>query len=316
MQPRPIEMLSDLGRQYADNIFNNVAENVVEKRQRDLIASQYQHAAKGSILSGSRFMDEVRLFLESIRIMAEARRDSLLQAYEKSAIPLDDSNVQEITNEVRQLCDAQHSIAVDALNRSMASMQSEQTRRAFEQEIAIGVTTVSSQVVRGIAIKYGEALLTNEIATKAYGAGLGKKWDVFICHASEDKSTFVSPLAKALDESGLSVWYDDITLRVGDSLRQTIDHGLANSRYGIVVLSKHFFEKKWPQQELDGLISREIVGTKVILPIWHELSFEEVAAKSPILAGRVAAMSSEGISAVVRKILEAMASPRTKAGSS
>ena len=169
-------------------------------------------------------------------------------------------------NEVRQFCDAQHSIAVNALNNSMASIQSEQTRSAFVQEIAIGVTKIVSQVVRGIAIKYDEVLLTNEVARKAYGAGLGKKWDVFICHASEDKPAFVAPLAKALGESGLSVWYDDRTLRMGDSLRQKIDEGLANARYGIVVLSKPFFEKKWTQHELDGLMSREIVGTKVILP--------------------------------------------------
>jgi hypothetical protein len=38
-----------------------------------------------------------------------------------------------------------------------------------------------------------------------------------------------------------------------------------------VVLSKHFFSKQWPQNELAGLMSREIVSTKVILPIWHHV---------------------------------------------
>ena len=35
----------------------------------------------------------------------------------------------------------------------------------------------------------------------------GKKWDVFISHASEDKP-YVEPLAKALEAAGVSVWYD------------------------------------------------------------------------------------------------------------
>jgi hypothetical protein len=95
-------------------------------------------------------------------------------------------------------------------------------------------------------------------------------------------------------------------LKVGDSLRRKIDEGLAKSRYGIVVLSKHFFSKEWPQNELDGLMSREIAGTKVILPIWHKITVEEIRAKSPILAGRVAAKSEHGVEKVISEVRGAM----------
>ena len=44
--------------------------------------------------------------------------------------------------------------------------------------------------------------------------------DVFISHASEDKDAIVRPLANALISCGLKVWYDEFTLRIGDSLRQ------------------------------------------------------------------------------------------------
>ena len=64
-----------------------------------------------------------------------------------------------------------------------------------------------------------------------------KLYDVFICHASEDKDDFVRPLAEALRSHRLEVWYDEFALDVGDSLREAIDRGLATSRYGIVVLS-------------------------------------------------------------------------------
>lgn len=66
-------------------------------------------------------------------------------------------------------------------------------------------------------------------------------WDLFISHASEDKESFVRPLAHFLRELGLKVWYDEFTLSVGDSLSRSIDNGLARSRYGVVVISPAFF---------------------------------------------------------------------------
>jgi hypothetical protein len=133
-----------------------------------------------------------------------------------------------------------------------------------------------------------------------------EQWDAFICHASEDKEGFVRPLAELLSQKGLEVWYDDFTLTVGDSLRRSIDRGLGWSRFGIVVLSSAFFEKEWPQRELDGLVAREVEGRKVILPVWHEVGFEEVKRYSPTLADRVAAKSSEGLEGVVCKLIAAM----------
>lgn len=83
-------------------------------------------------------------------------------------------------------------------------------------------------------------------------------YDVFISHASEDKDEFVRPLAHALRNHGLTVWYDEFTLRVGDSLRRKIDQGIANSRFGIVVISPKFVVKGWTNQELDGLMVRAV----------------------------------------------------------
>ncbi|HLW08645.1 MAG TPA: toll/interleukin-1 receptor domain-containing protein [Marinilabiliaceae bacterium] len=113
-------------------------------------------------------------------------------------------------------------------------------------------------------------------------------FDVFVSHASEDKDDFVRDFVKCLQENGLSVWYDEFTLRVGDSLRRSIDNGLRSSRYGIVILSEAFFSKEWPQRELDALFAREINGEKVILPIWHKISKNEVLKYSPIIADMLA----------------------------
>lgn len=144
-----------------------------------------------------------------------------------------------------------------------------------------------------------ERKITNEIrfradliATPNQDISTRISYDFFISHASEDKDGFVRGLAEAFRARDVKVWYDEFTLKVGDSLRREIDRGLTNSRYGIVVLSRHFFQKEWPQRELDGLISLEVDGGKRILPIWHEISKDEVTRHSPTLADKIALNTS------------------------
>jgi hypothetical protein len=120
-----------------------------------------------------------------------------------------------------------------------------------------------------------------------------RDYDVFISHTAEDKDAVVRPLALALEERGLDVWYDETVLRVGDSLRRKIDSGIARSRFGVVVLSHSFFAKSWPQYELDGLVTMSMTGQQVILPLWHEISKDEVIRQSPSLADKVALRTSD-----------------------
>ena len=121
-------------------------------------------------------------------------------------------------------------------------------------------------------------------------------WDLFISHASEDKDTFVRPLAVALQCLGVSVWYDEFSLRLGDSLSRSIDSGLADSSFGLVVVSPAFIRKPWPEYELRGLVAREITEDRVILPIWHGVTRTDVLAFSPPLCDKVA-LNTAGLSA-------------------
>lgn len=132
-------------------------------------------------------------------------------------------------------------------------------------------------------------------------------YDVFISHASEDKEDVARPLAAHLREQGLSVWLDEFELTLGDSLRRSIDRGLSKSRFGVVILSKAFFSKEWPNRELDGLVAREKNIGKVILPIWHNVSRDEVLKFSPTLADRLAVSTSRGIKYVAEQIISAVA---------
>lgn len=133
--------------------------------------------------------------------------------------------------------------------------------------------------------------LTDEI-TNQTAINSNKSFDFFISHASEDKDDFVRLLADKLSERGCVVWYDEAQLKIGDSLRRSIDQGLINSRYAIVVLSTAFFKKNWTQYELDGLVTKEMNGVKVILPIWHKVSKDEVTSYSPSLADKLALNTS------------------------
>lgn len=164
------------------------------------------------------------------------------------------------------------------------------------QELAAHLNYEPADILDELRPEYGT------MAAKAQGA----TWDVFLSHASEDKAGIASPLAAALVAKGLTVWYDEFALTVGDSLRRSIDRGLAHSQFGIVVLSKRFFEKEWPQKELDALVSKEINGVKVILPVWHEITESEVRKFSPTLADRVGVSTGLGLERVSAALIKAM----------
>lgn len=128
-----------------------------------------------------------------------------------------------------------------------------------------------------------------------------RKIRLFLSHAFEDKESFVRGLAAELSRD-FDVWYDEYSLRLGDRLLPSISKGLKECDYGVVVLSPHFFKKKWPQNELEGLIALETEERKVVLPIWHGVDRDSVAAFYPLLADRVAVKSSEGLDMVVNAI--------------
>ena len=141
--------------------------------------------------------------------------------------------------------------------------------------------------------------------------GAAKTFDVFISHASEDKDALVRPLAESLRAKGLRVWFDEFELRIGSSLRQTIDRGIAQSRFGVVVFSRAFFSKGWPAYELDGIVTRSVSGEQDILPIWHGVTKQDVVDFSPSLADKVArSTATHTVEEIVREIASLIHSER------
>ena len=104
-----------------------------------------------------------------------------------------------------------------------------------------------------------------------------KEYDVFISHASEDKQDFVEPLTDALKAAGINIWYDSDQIGWGNSIRQSIDKGLINSRFCIVVLSPDFIQKYWTNYELNGIFQKASDSNEnILLPIWHRVTMGEI----------------------------------------
>ena len=201
------------------------------------------------------------------------------------------ANVQKRRADVsRKISDKSRSLN-SYQDRHSQEVQREAKRRADQEKKQI---REREQHERRITreIRSRATLQSTPVASRQLAPQPRDSYDFFISHASEDKDSFVHALAEALQAKGARVWYDEFTLKIGDSLRQRIDQGLLQSRFGIVIISRHFIAKKWPQRELDGLVNLENEGQSRILPIWHEISKDEVTQYSPTLADKVALNTS------------------------
>lgn len=164
-------------------------------------------------------------------------------------------------------------------------MQQEQLN--FQRKIQRSIEEQKAQLSTLISMNYVSSNQIEDGKTETE-----KQYDFFISHASEDKDDIVRDLADALVKKDIKVWYDEFELKIGDSLRKSIDKGLVNSKYGIVILSPNFIKKNWTEYELNGMVAREMNGHKVILPIWHKITKDEVMRYSPTLADKMALNTS------------------------
>ena len=123
-------------------------------------------------------------------------------------------------------------------------------------------------------------------------------YDIFISHASEDKRVVAKPLARTLSSSGLDVWFDDQCLLIGESLLDSINHGLRNSRYGVVVLSQSFFLKDWPRYEL------EQIPTGQVLPIVHGITYKDLSRHAPKIAEKRVLSTKDGLKRICKEIIK------------
>jgi len=203
----------------------------------------------------------------------------------------------------RLFSDAQHD-TVSWINELIAGQS------AFWKPLVDRFCSVVSETHRDAEIAFGrEKLRRQTAASKSPPSALPQptRRDFFLSHAFEDKDSIARPLGDELKRRGHSVWFDEYELTVGDSLRQKIDRGLVESRFGIVVMSPSFFAKLWTRYELDGLVAKSMVeDRKVILPVCHRIGRDEIARHSPTLADLIGVDSARGIDQVAAELVRAL----------
>lgn len=135
----------------------------------------------------------------------------------------------------------------------------------------------------------------------------------FVSHSSSDKNLFVRPLVERLTEQGARVWYDEYSLVPGDSLSASIDSGLVAADAGIVVISPAFIDTAkssgWTHYELRGIVTNSIgAHGRRIIPIWLDVTHEDVCSWSPPLADLLAIdATTKPIDVVLLEILRIIA---------
>lgn len=136
-----------------------------------------------------------------------------------------------------------------------------------------------------------------------------EEYDVFVSHAWEDKEGFVDEFVEELEKLDIKVWYDKQRIKWGDSMRGRIDNGLKKSKFGIAVISLDYIAdgKYWTKAELDGLFQLESINGKTLLPIWHNITKQQVINYSPIIANKkamtTASMTAEEIAKEMQSLL-------------
>lgn len=108
----------------------------------------------------------------------------------------------------------------------------------------------------------------------------------FISHDSRDKELIAKKLADGLNSRLCFVWYDEYALKIGDSLRESIEEGIKKAKKCILILTKNFLNNPgWGKREFNSIFTREMIyNERIVLPIWFGVKKEEVYDYSPSLA--------------------------------
>ncbi|WP_299291929.1 toll/interleukin-1 receptor domain-containing protein [uncultured Mucilaginibacter sp.] len=130
----------------------------------------------------------------------------------------------------------------------------------------------------------------------------------FISHDSRDKDLIASKIANELQKRVIPIWYDEYSLKLGDSLRESIEKGLKECKKCILILSPNFLNNAgWTKTEFNTIFTREIIETQnLVLPIWVGVNKKEIYEYSPTLVDRIGVSWEKGLEFVVNKIQHAL----------
>lgn len=112
-----------------------------------------------------------------------------------------------------------------------------------------------------------------------------ERYDVFLCHAWDDRRSAAKELHETLESVDVSVWFSEKSVALGTPLLREIDKGLAKSRAGLVLVTPAFLHRLdaagIAEKELSALLAREL-----LVPIVHDTTYDNLREVSPLLASR------------------------------
>ncbi|WP_308201070.1 toll/interleukin-1 receptor domain-containing protein [Agromyces mediolanus] len=109
--------------------------------------------------------------------------------------------------------------------------------------------------------------------------------DVFLCHAWDDRRAAAKELHDLLVDQGVSVWFSEKDIVLGQPFLREIDRGLAKSRTGLVLVTPALL-KRVDQRGISDKELSELLARDLLIPVMHETSYDELRRVSPLLGSR------------------------------
>jgi TIR domain len=128
--------------------------------------------------------------------------------------------------------------------------------------------------------------------------------DLFLCHAWDDRRGVATELNDLLEAVGVSVWFSEKDILLGQPFMREIDRGLAKSRTGLVLITPALLERVNNRGVSDKELS-ELLARDLLIPVVHGATYEEVRKVSPLLGSRNGLNTAEdSMKAIATKIAE------------
>ncbi len=256
------------------------SENKLEKSDGDVIPFKiFQDLASGSVYFAF-FLPEVEKPLEYCLSMLQGNAiESALKAVPSLVLKSERPETVPIHTKTLQFCGRIYIY-------SNSHMSKDDVNKLFEQSKKLGF------YVQYFGPEWAEerSALDKPLA--------------FVSYDSRDRELIAQPLVLKLSGLGVSVWFDEFSLKVGDSLREKIERGLKETKKCILIVTPYFLSNEgWTKAEFNSVFTREILEkSSVILPVWDKVTVKEVYKYSPSLSNKVALKWEEGVEVVAKKL--------------
>lgn len=122
---------------------------------------------------------------------------------------------------------------------------------------------------------------------------LGGQFDVFLSFCGCDtRIGFANTVYYALSKAGFHVFIDEEELKRGERISDNLPEAIDNSKIYIPIFSTNYASRHWCLRELAKMVenaskSKEDGDKKVILPIFYNVSVDDVKLKTQIYSDAI-----------------------------